>query len=613
MIKSYQPLARKYRPATFQELVGQDSTATALANAIKLGREPHAVIFSGVRGVGKTTSARLYAKALNCDLGSSPTPCNKCESCLAITIGNHEDVMEIDGASNTSVDDVRALRETISYVPQRSRFKVYIIDEVHMLSQNAFNALLKTLEEPPAHVVFIFATTELHKLPQTIMSRCQVFFLQRMTMQVIRDRLESILKQEGLSFEDKALTSIAREGHGSMRDALTLLDHVIAIGNGTVTMEALSKIISHATSTPFIQLLAALVARDPKAVITSLDYLEHSGIDMKDVAEKTAAMTRHAAIARDVGVEHVDFKSLGFDDDEAQELHRIGTSAKPLDLNRLFRTLFKSISDLDGSALDRFVFENYCLEWCLDPGIQWLQSTGSVGGGLIPPQQQSLSSQAQQRPAAPAAAISKGLSTMLGELHQAQEPDAKTIKKAPTAPATAAPQAREASPQPAPSSPPPRQGASSTAFPETWRQLVDAWKQQKPLQARKLEEAHPIKYSPERIELVIAPDSYASASLLRTDEQKKLKDAFAELFSFKGALIVTPKAATSSPTNPAHSPQMPLTEEPQALPETLASIKEREAIERRKKIAAAAENHPLTRDAVRMFDATIKEVIIHDS
>jgi hypothetical protein len=201
----------------------------------------------------------------------------------------------------------------------------------------------------------------------------------------------------------------------------------------------------------------------------------------------------------------------------------------------------------------------------------------------------------------------------LGELHQAQEPDAKTIKKVQTAPApTAAPQAREASPQPAPT-PAPRQGASSTAFPDTWRQLVDAWKQQKPLQARKLEEAHPIKYSPERIELVIASDSYASASLLRTDEQKKLKDAFAELFSFKGALIVTPKAVSASPTQSAESPQKPQVEEPQALPETLASIKERESIERRKKIATAAENHPLTRDAVRMFDATIREVIIHDT
>ena len=186
---SYIPLARKYRPATFSELAGQDATATALANAIRLGREPHAVIFSGVRGIGKTTSARLYAKALNCDTALSPEPCNHCESCLAITAGNHEDVMEIDGASNTSVDDVRALRETVSYVPQRSRFKVYIIDEVHMLSQSAFNALLKTLEEPPAHVVFIFATTELQKIPQTIMSRCQLFHLQRMGLNTIRERI----------------------------------------------------------------------------------------------------------------------------------------------------------------------------------------------------------------------------------------------------------------------------------------------------------------------------------------------------------------------------------------------------------------------------------------
>lgn len=596
---SYQPLARKYRPATFQELVGQESTAQALANAILLGREPHAVIFSGVRGVGKTTSARLYAKALNCDTGTTPTPCNQCQSCLAITIGNHEDVMEIDGASNTSVDDVRALRDTISYVPQRSRFKVYIIDEVHMLSQSAFNALLKTLEEPPAHVVFIFATTELHKIPQTIMSRCQVFFLQRMTIKVIRDRLESILQQEHIPFEEKALASVAREGHGSMRDALTLLDHVIAIGNGKVTMEALSKIVSHVTSTPFIELLAALVDHNPKNVVDLLDQLERTGIDMKDVAEKTTAMARHAGVARDVGIEQVDFRSLGFDDEEARALHRIGSSAKSLELNRLFRTLFKSIADLDGSALDRFVFENYCLEWCLDPGFQWLQ-TGSA------PATATQMPSATPRPAASSAVVSKGLSSMLNELHGQEsapvKPGEKPVEKTIETPLAAVPPAA-----PADAISPPRQGATSGGFPETWRQLVDAWKQQKPLQARKLEEAHPIKYSLERIELVIPPDSYASASLLRPDEQKKLKDAFAELFGFKGQLMVTPKSAPSAtPESPQFKPSEPL-------PETLASIKGREADERRKKITSDVENHPLTRDAMRMFDATIKEVIIHDS
>ena len=445
-----------------------------------------------------------------------------------------------------------------------------------------------------------------------------------MTIQVIRDRLETILKQEHVVFEEKALASIAREGHGSMRDALTLLDHVIAIGNGKVTMDALSKIVSHVTSTPFINLLAALVDHNPKAVIALLDQLERTGIDMKDVAEKTTAMARHAGVARDVGIEQVDFRSLGFDDEEARSLHRIGTTAKPLDLNRLFRTLFKSIADLDGSALDRFVFENYCLEWCLDPGLQWLSSGApttqtAINNNHIP--------SATPRPAAPSAVVSKGLSSMLNELHGQEQAPVKSVEKVSeklpekslerpaTVPAsftTALPQMTSAQPTVASAAelaPPTtaRQGATNAGFPETWRQLVDAWKQQKPLQARKLEEAHPIKYSLERIELVIPLDSYASASLLRPDEQKKLKDAFAELFGFKGQLLVTPKTgATVIPENTQISPAEPL-------PETLASIKGREDDERRKKIITTAENHPLTRDAMRMFDATIKEVIIHDT
>ena len=362
---TYQPLARKYRPGQFAELVGQEAVSKALANAISMGREPHALIFTGVRGVGKTTIARLYAKALNCEARlpqGSAEPCNICASCQAISRGNHEDVLEIDGASNTGVGDVRSLQETIDYRPQRSAFKVYIIDEVHMLSGAAFNALLKTLEEPPGHVVFVFATTEIQKVPQTIMSRCQAFYLKKLPAALILRRLEYILAQEGIGAEEKALAVIAREGHGSLRDALTLLDQAIALGNGRVTVESLGWLVSNLSSAPYLELLAALTARDAARVLLVLEALDQGGADFTLVVEQTAELARHGFVLQGLGAKGLELALLGLDDVEVATLTELALSAGAFDLNRIFRTLVKCRGDLEGSALDRYIVENYLFE-----------------------------------------------------------------------------------------------------------------------------------------------------------------------------------------------------------------------------------------------------------
>ncbi len=570
--KSYIPLARKYRPATFSELSGQDATATALSNAILLNREPHAVIFSGVRGVGKTTSARLYAKALNCSAcqssqsTKSPEPCNKCESCLAINRGLHEDVMEIDGASNTSVDDVRALKETVSYVPRRSRFKVYIIDEVHMLSQNAFNALLKTLEEPPSHVVFIFATTELNKIPQTIMSRCQLFHLQRLSLNTILERIVFILNAENIPFEDKAAFTIAREGHGSMRDALTLLDHVIAVGAGTVSVKALSTIVAHVSSTQFLSLLDGLVQRNSVQIIRTLDDLENSGIDMSNVVEKVAATARHAFIIRDVGSESIDFKMLGFDDEETRQLAEISLRAGPMDLNRIFRTLSRARTEMDGSALDRYIVENYCLEWCLDPGIMF-QTNARMGAIAAP-------SNNRNSPQEPAAA----------RVSAPQVPMTSRVE-----PSTVSNPSTHAA-----AVPPPAASAVGHGFPSTWRDLVETLKIHKALLAKRLEDVHPIDYTQSRIELVIPTDSFLSVALLKPEEQKKLKDAFAEHFGFTGTILFKSKK-----TN-----EMPQTPSAQVLPENVAMIQRREDAAHHEQLTADAQTNPVTEAAMKLFNVT---------
>ncbi|MBA5871182.1 MAG: DNA polymerase III subunit gamma/tau, partial [Nitrospira sp. CR2.1] len=230
----YQVSARKYRPGTFDDVIGQSHVVQTLMNAIASKRIAHAFLFSGTRGVGKTTVARILAKALNCEQGPTGSPCNTCANCQEITQGTSVDVVEIDGASNTSVDDVREIRENVKFTPFRGQYRVYIIDEVHMLSNSAFNALLKTLEEPPAHVVFIFATTEIHKIPATILSRCQHYNFRRISKAEIVRRLRHVADQDGLAIEDRSLLALSRASEGSMRDGLSLLDQVIAFGGKTI-------------------------------------------------------------------------------------------------------------------------------------------------------------------------------------------------------------------------------------------------------------------------------------------------------------------------------------------------------------------------------------------
>ncbi len=259
---SYQVIARKWRPQTFEEVVGQEHVCTTLRNSLQSGRIGHAYLFTGIRGVGKTTAARILAKALNCERGPSPDPCNQCRSCVEVTQGISMDVQEIDGASNRGIDNVRDLREGVAFAPARDRYKVYIIDEVHMLTQEAFNALLKTLEEPPAHVVFIFATTEVHKVPATIASRCQVFEFRRIPVDLLMERLRLIAQQEGFQVSEDALRVIAREADGSLRDASSFLDQVASFCDGRVDVEQVTEVLRTGNRAAAREVLQAVLADD---------------------------------------------------------------------------------------------------------------------------------------------------------------------------------------------------------------------------------------------------------------------------------------------------------------------------------------------------------------
>ena len=277
----YLVLARKWRPQVFEDVLGQEHVVRTLSNAITQGRIAHAFLFSGPRGVGKTSIARILAKALNCEQGPTPNPCNACVHCREITDGIAMDIREIDGASNRGIDEIRELRENVKFAPASCRYKVYIIDEVHMLTREAFNALLKTLEEPPAHVIFIFATTETHKVPATILSRCQCFDFRRIPPKLIADNLRKIAAAEGIRISDTGLAWIAEAGDGSLRDSQSIFDQVISYGGFAIEDKAVEELLGRSDRRFLFLLSEAVLARDAGRCLKIIDEAYYAGLDMK--------------------------------------------------------------------------------------------------------------------------------------------------------------------------------------------------------------------------------------------------------------------------------------------------------------------------------------------
>ena len=294
---SYVVVARRYRPQGFGELIGQEHVAQALSNAIATSRVGHAYLFTGARGTGKTSTARIFAKALNCIDGPTAHPCNKCDSCQSISRGDDVDVLEIDGASNRGIDDIRGLRQNVNVRPSRSRFKIYIIDEVHMLSREAFNALLKTLEEPPEHVKFIFCTTEATKIPITILSRCQRFDFAGISTRAIFDRLRQIVEAEGVQAEDEALEVLARRAAGSMRDSQSLLEQLLSFASERITVADVHGMLGTAGDQRLTAIVKHLVERNAAAALGELTATAKEGVDVAQLIEQLFGYFRDCMVA----------------------------------------------------------------------------------------------------------------------------------------------------------------------------------------------------------------------------------------------------------------------------------------------------------------------------
>ncbi|TYO98069.1 DNA polymerase III tau subunit [Geothermobacter ehrlichii] len=548
---SYLVLARKWRPQSFADLIGQEHVSQTLANAIRSGRVHHAFLFTGARGVGKTSAARIFAKALNCETGVTAEPCNQCSSCLEIAEGNGTDVLEIDGASNTGVDDIRDLRDNIRYLPSKSRFKIFIIDEVHMLSINAFNALLKTLEEPPEHAKFILATTEPHKIPITILSRCQRFDFRKIPLKRVVDRLRQIVDAEGIDISDGALAMIARRGEGSMRDALSALDQVIAFCGDRVPDEDVRGLLGFIDRRLLFETLEGLIQRDCPRLLDLVRRVDHLGYSFRQYCRDLAEACRSLVFCRILDDPE---EALDVTPEELDELKALAGQTSLEDLQRLQGALLRLEPEVAAASMQYLAVESSLLRLALLPPAEdvgtllrkltdlekrlaGMVASGPAGG--VP------------RPASPPPSRDR------------QEPAAKKAE--------------------APVAPMPASGG--------WPGLIEQVRGTRPLLAAILEKASPLRLEPPEIEIGLPKGSFELVQLGDRDMQQDVARLASDYFGCPVNLRVRGIEPDREPAPPS-----------------LAEERRRQESDRRRRLREDALGHPLIRSAREIFGAEVLDV-----
>ena len=630
---SYVVLARKWRPMSFEDLVGQDHVAKTLENAIKSDRVAHAFLFTGVRGVGKTTSARILAKALNCvredgdqggpDPGPTSQPCLKCRPCIEITNGTDVDVREIDGASYNGVDEVRKLQEQLPYRPARDRYKIYIVDEVHMLSQSAWNAFLKTLEEPPDHVKFIFATTEVHKVPITILSRVQRFDFKLIPTQLIANRLKHVLSSERIGADDAAIQILAREAAGSMRDAMSLMDQVIAWGGEQLTGQDVARVLGVASHQVLHDIAGALVKGEAESCLSMVAELSGQGFDMAHVARDLLALLRDLVVAK---VCSTPKDLLDLSDDEVKDVLALSANTDADDLLRLHQGFSAGFDDVVRSGQPRAALEMLLVRLSRRPALVPVDdlvsrlaglerrlggaSRGAPvrGGGGPPPQ--------SKERARPRAREPRPESTPRGE-RQEEPPNAPAPPTSPapgptaelarplhqTAPASIAEAPRQAPARPAatPQSTPPAEIVSPVDAPQPqatdvpspvakWVQILDDLAETNPEVTAVLEHAALLELSDTNIRLGYEPGSVFSKQASAKETQELLGKSLRRTLGKELHIVIELECQAAAGSDTVHAQQ-----------------------ERRRQAATqealnAARKHPAVVSAIEILGARIKDL-----
>ena len=418
---AYVALYRKWRPETFSDLVGQEHISRTLGNAITSGHIGHAFLFSGPRGTGKTSTAKIFARALNCEHGPTPDPCGKCEPCRKIGDGSSMDVYEIDAASNRGIDEIRDLRDTVNFAPVDGRYKVYIIDEVHMLTKEAFNALLKTLEEPPAHVVFILATTEAHKVPPTIQSRCQRYDFRRITAKEIEGRMAHIVTSMGVEAEPEALSMIALQADGGLRDALSILDQCASLSEGTVTADRVRRILGLVGHDWIYKLTAALAGKKTQEVLEILAELLRDGQDLKQILVELSLHLRSLMIYQAAGT----LDKLDLYEEKQDALEEQSKFFAADKLMQMIGRLHEALAELKWSPQPRITVEVALLSLCREEASGMAQQ---VQAASVAPVDEGRLAQLEARLAQVTAALAKGASVSAAPAPSPSRPAARPVQ-----------------------------------------------------------------------------------------------------------------------------------------------------------------------------------------
>jgi len=548
-----------------------------LRNAIRTDRVAHAYLFCGARGVGKTSVARLLAKALNCEQGPTSDPDNSCGICREITSGNSPDVFEIDGASNTGVDDVRSLRENSRYLPARSRFKIYIIDEVHMLSTSAFNALLKTLEEPPEHVKFVFATTEPHKIPLTVLSRCQRFDFKRIPSGIILDRLQKILSAEGAVVDDEGLRIISREAAGSMRDALSLTDQVLAFAGDKIEAEQVYAALGLARSQLFATVVDCVIEQRSDDLMHLVEELFDEGHDLKRFLEGLLWHVRNLILYRSLENPASLVDAL---EDERVVLRTQAGKAEVLRWHQLFDVLVRALSELSRSPYPRLTLETALLRLS---AVEPLVEIGSLVERVA-----ELSREIEAGNGRADVAGGQGRGGGAGHSE-------KPVRPAFTPPARKAPANANREKK---SSPPPRtQPVEPTSeqpmldrddFPKEWQKLVAMVSRRRPSLGSMLNHAYPIEVTPEQVRIALEPGSFFADQMKAERNRRELEKYCRELFGQETRLLVEDHRTDQGVT----------------LAQALEDDRQARVDEQR----SQALSHPMVREAIKIFGAEVAQV-----